>query len=471
MSLTFRIATVIYSFGMMSFALFVQSTGILGLKIKWRLLPVFFICAEVLQWISLGISILMTLIGINEDIASSSLFDIFCYTSTAFILGWLLSRNLRVPLIHAITASILGTFIINTANSLMVQVVEEYSPLFDRQHFLVFIHFYIPYTLTLVVAVLTSFILKKSEFYRYFSALFRSRFRSIFTLFLCYVLMCIMPLLQLIAPETTPDAGYATFFFSLIVIGLFLIQFAAMYAAGQDKIKAQEETILQQQAHMALLEELQQEIRAFRHDFTNLFSGLTLQAQEGDLAGIQDFMKRTSSYFDEKLGNEIAQMDGLNNIELYPLRSLLATKLAKMRQMHVKGVLEALNPVRKEQGMDTDDLLRALGILLDNAIEAVSSPNGEVHIVLLQEEKSLYLAVANNYDKTPDLNAFTRKGYTTKGKGHGTGLSSYRRIVARCRGCASRTYLKNGMLIQELHIPAASGSLGLHCQRGSQCYD
>ncbi len=454
MSLTFRIATVIYSFGMMSFALFVQSTGILGLKIKWHLLPVFFICAEVLQWISLGISILMTLIGINEDIASSSLFDIFCYTSTAFILGWLLSRNLRVPLIHAITASILGTFIINTANSLMVQVVEEYSPLFDRQHFLVFIHFYIPYTLTLVVAVLTSFILKKSEFYRYFSALFRSRFRSIFTLFLCYVLMCIMPLLQLIAPETTPDAGYATFFFSLIVIGLFLIQFAAMYAAGQDKIKAQEETILQQQAHMALLEELQQEIRAFRHDFTNLFSGLTLQAQEGNLAGIQDFMKRTSSYFDEKLGNEIAQMDGLNNIELYPLRSLLATKLAKMRQMHVKGVLEALNPVRKEQGIDTDDLLRALGILLDNAIEAASSPNGEVHIVLLQEEKSLYLAVANNYDKTPDLNAFTRKGYTTKGKGHGTGLSSYRRIVARCRGCASRTYLKNGMLIQELHIPA-----------------
>ena len=41
-------------------------------------------------------------------------------------------------------------------------------------------------------------------------------------------------------------------------------------------------------------------------------------------------MKRTSSYFDEKLGNEIAQMDGLNNIELYPLRSLLATKLAKI---------------------------------------------------------------------------------------------------------------------------------------------
>ena len=262
-----------------------------------------------------------------------------------------------------------------------------------------------------------------------------------------------MPLQQLLFPDLTPDASYATFFFALIVVGVFLIQFAAMYTAGQDRIKAQEETILQQQAHMALLEELQQEIRAFRHDFTNLFSGLALQAQEGDLAGIQDFMKRTSSYFDEKLGSEIAQMDGLNNIQLYPLRSLLATKLAKMRQLHIKGTLEALAPVRDGLAMDTDDLLRALGILLDNAIEAVPTGGGQVRVVLLQEEKELYLAVANNYEKAPDLTALTKKGYTTKGAGHGTGLGSYRRIVARCRGCAARTFLQDGMFVQELHIP------------------
>ena len=122
--------------------------------------------------------------------------------------------------------------------------------------------------------------------------------------------------------------------------------------------------------------------------------------------------------------------------------------------MHMQGVLEVLNPVRSQQGMDTDDLLRVLGILLDNAIEAAPAQDGKVRVVLLQEEKELYLAVANNYDKTPDLAALTRKGYTTKGDGHGTGLSSYRRIIARCRGCASRTYLKDGMFVQELHIPA-----------------
>ena len=454
MSLAFRLGTVAFIMAMMALALYILTAGILGRKIHWKSLGIFFVCAEALQWAAMLLYLLYTVATGQEDMPSA-VFDTVCYLLAALVLGALMTKVHRIPLLHTFTAAILCTFVVNTANTTMVHVVEEYSPLFDRQHFLAFVRLDVPYMLTVGVALLVAAILKKSEFYRYFAALFRSRARGVLTLVVCLALMFILPLQQLLFPDLTPNASYATFFLALIVAGVFLLQFAAMYAAGQDRIKAQEETILQQQAHMALLEELQQEIRAFRHDFTNLFSGLTLQVQEGDLAGIQDFMKRTSSYFDEKLGSEIAQMDGLNNIQLYPLRSLLATKLAKMRQMRIKGVLEAMKPVNSRLGMDTDDLLRALGILLDNAIEAVPKGKGQVRVVLLQEEKELYLAVENNYEKAPDLTALTKKGYTTKGSGHGTGLTSYRRIVSRCRGCATRTYLKDGMFIQELHIPAA----------------
>ena len=453
MSLAYRLGSVAFIMALMALALYILTAGILGRKIHWKSLGIFFICGEVFQWSAMFLYLLYTVVTGQENIPSA-VFDTACYLLMALVLGAMMTKLHRIPLLHTFTAAILCTFVVNTANNTMVYVVEEYSPLFDRQHFLVFVRLDLPYMLTVGIALLVAAILKRSEFYRYFTTMFRSRARGILTLVVCLVLMLIMPLQQLLFPNLTPDASYATFFFALIVVGVFLLQFAAMYAAGQDRIKAQEETILQQQAHMVLLEELQQEIRAFRHDFTNLFSGLTLQAQEGDLAGIQDFMKRTSSYFDEKLGNEIAQMDGLNNIQLYPLRSLLATKLAKMRQMRIKGVLEALKPIDSRLGMDTDDLLRALGILLDNAIEAVPKEEGQVRVVLLQEEKELYLAVANNYEKAPDLSSLTKKGYTTKGSGHGTGLTSYRRIVARCRGCATRTYLKDGMFIQELHIPA-----------------
>ena len=454
MSLAFRLGTVAFTMAMMALALYILTAGILGRKIHWKSLGIFFVCAEALQWAAMLLYLLYT-VATGQENMPSAVFDTVCYLLAALVLGALMTKVHRIPLLYTFTAAILCTFVVNTANTTMVYVVEEYSPLFDRQHFLAFVRLDVPYMLTVGVALLVAAILKRSEFYRYFAAMFRSRARGVLTLAVCLALMFILPLQQLLFPDLTPNASYATFFFALIVSGVFLLQFAAMYAAGQDRIKAQEETILQQQSHMALLEELQQEIRAFRHDFTNLFSGLTLQAQEGDLAGIQDFMKRTSSYFDEKLGSEIAQMDGLNNIQLYPLRSLLATKLAKMRQMRIKGVLEAMKPVNGQLGMDTDDLLRALGILLDNAIEAVPKGEGQVRVVLLQEEKELYLAVANNYEKAPDLPDLTKKGYTTKGSGHGTGLTSYRRIVSRCRGCAARTYLKDGMFIQELHIPAA----------------
>ena len=88
-------------------------------------------------------------------------------------------------------------------------------------------------------------------------------------------------------------------------------------------------------------------------------------------------------------------------------------------------------------------------------MEAVSEKEGKVRIVLLQEDNELYIAVANNYDNAPDLSAISRKGYTTKGEGRGTGLTSYRRIVSRCKGCVTRTYLKDGFFVQELRLPAA----------------
>ena len=152
------------------------------------------------------------------------------------------------------------------------------------------------------------------------------------------------------------------------------------------------------------------------------------------------------------MGSEIRQMEGLSNIQLYPVRSLISAKLNLMRQRHIQVALEIMNPVTGVR-MPTEDLLRCQGILLDNAIEAASREEGKIRVVLLQDARELYIAVANNYDKQPNLGALTRNGYTTKGKGRGTGLSSYRRMVSRCPNCITRTYIKNEYLVQELRIP------------------
>lgn len=448
MPLAFRLGTVFLVFFCFGFGIFKMALGLLGQKIKKIPLIIYIVYFCAASWAAVLVSVLA---GIPED---GLLLSLVSSSLHAAVLGILLKKSYHVPLFQTLTAAVLGNFIVYTVYHVVDVTAATYSPVFDGKYLYVLTTIYIPYLSCPMAAILTSFLLKKSNFYHYFSHLFAHKSRAVIAFAVSFALMCVWPVLDWLYPDTKPDAGYAVFFFSLIVIALFCVQFLAMYAASQDRIRAQEETIAQQQAHMELLEELQQEIRAFRHDVTNLFSGLTLQAQEGDLAGIQEFMKKTSNYFDAKLGNEIQQMDGLNNIQPYPLRSLLTTKLASMRKKHIQAVLEVLKPLNASLAIQTEDLLRAIGILLDNAMEAASPKDGVVRMVLLQEEKELYLAIANNYAAAPDLSALARKGYTTKGKGHGTGLSSYRKIISGYRGCVSRTYLKDGMFVQELHIPA-----------------
>ena len=239
----------------------------------------------------------------------------------------------------------------------------------------------------------------------------------------------------------------------LIAAALFFLLYAARYHDSRERVKAQEDIILQQQAHLALLEELQQEMRTFRHDFTNLMTGMTLQVQEGDLKGIRDFMRNTGNYFDERLGDEINNLEAINRIAIPSLRSLITSKLALMQKEGIHQKVEVLYPVTSE-GMRQQDLLRGLGILLDNAIEeAKKSKFPKISLVLLQTETELLLAVANSYGSTPDLSLMNQNNYTTKGNNRGTGLMSLRKIILKYPGCIMGMNLKNELFHYELRIP------------------
>ena len=117
--------------------------------------------------------LLYTTVTRQEDMPSA-VFDTVGYLLLALILGLLMARIHHIPLLHTFTAAVLCTFVVNTANNTMLYVVEEYSPLFDRQHFLAFVRLDVPYMLTVGVALLAAAILKRSGFYRYFSAMFRT---------------------------------------------------------------------------------------------------------------------------------------------------------------------------------------------------------------------------------------------------------------------------------------------------------
>ena len=70
------------------------------------------------------------------------------------------------------------------------------------------------------------------------------------------------------------------------------------------------------------------------------------------------------------------------------------------------------------------DITKILGVFIDNAIDASSkAEQKEVEIDFKVQKDCLIISVANTYDNKTDVNKIGKKGYSTKGAGHGLGLS------------------------------------------------
>lgn len=242
----------------------------------------------------------------------------------------------------------------------------------------------------------------------------------------------------------------------ITILLLVWIYMVFMYISRQDiqkrRIEAQQVSLQQQTVYIENLESLQQEVRQFRHDFKNMMSGMYLQVKEGDMTAVQSLIQDMTADFDNQVGEQIKLMNQLANIHHLEMKSLLLTKLEQMRQDGIRYDLEVMRVFEKTRLRGTD-LCRCLGILLDNAMEAVwGRADGRVHIMISSQENYTTLLVKNTLYEAVDFHKIGTKGYTTKGDGRGIGLNSYRQILSQYDYVLSLTTIKDGYFIQELKI-------------------
>lgn len=72
-------------------------------------------------------------------------------------------------------------------------------------------------------------------------------------------------------------------------------------------------------------------------------------------------------------------------------------------------------------------IVEILGILLDNAIEAVAERDSKgIFVKIFESADSIYIAVKNDSEvfSRQEFGLFTQPGYSTKGTGRGTGLAN-----------------------------------------------
>ena len=208
-----------------------------------------------------------------------------------------------------------------------------------------------------------------------------------------------------------------------LIFVLILVSFLHQIRARmfqEEKGKMQAELLGQQEMYIQELESIQSSMRSFRHDYKNMMSSLYLQSREGNIEEIEKNIHSLIDDFDENI-------DWKMN---------LTVQMANIRISEVKPL----------------DLSRALGILLDNAIEETEKTGGKISLVVSEQQDTVHIIVENTIEQEVDLSRIYEEGYSTKGSGRGNGLPGLRKILQKYPGASLMTECENGTFIQRLAI-------------------
>lgn len=240
----------------------------------------------------------------------------------------------------------------------------------------------------------------------------------------------------LISTQLYITAFYITnlpFFITFLsVVGLFIYFCISIYTIFTvSKLESTSMSLEESQLYNKTLEILQDNTRAFRHDFSNILQGMVGYMDKNDMEGLKKY------YF--QLVDDIQHSNNLttlspkvvNNPAIY---NVLANKYHKADSLGIKIHLEAFLDMN-ELDIKIYEFTRVLGILMDNAIEAASECENKIINVTFRKDtkKQMQLLIIENTYKDKNINTdkIFEKGYSTKEGNTGLGLWEIRQILKK----------------------------------------
>lgn len=191
------------------------------------------------------------------------------------------------------------------------------------------------------------------------------------------------------------------------------------------------------------VENEKQQLQELMHEYENVLNQTSENRHEmlNDLLILRSIADKNSSEFTRTLDGIIRQYD-TKKFKKYTSLAKLPTGVKGMIYYKIAFINEneinfdtVVNGVdyAKFEAMDKElyyKVCKILGILMDNAIDAcVDSDKKKLVVSVYTENEDLCVEIDNSYSGIVDKDGIKKKGYTTKGKNHGYGLTILNRIV------------------------------------------
>ena len=131
--------------------------------------------------------------------------------------------------------------------------------------------------------------------------------------------------------------------------------------------------------------------------------------------------------------------------------------IIKAKNKGIEPVISIDGDVPNTVSVTSVELARILGIILDNAIEAVCGiKDGTRKAVILgvyADKEHVTYTVKNTYSVQPDLSKIFDNDYSTKGGEHGRGLAIVKRITDKYDDVILNVKLEKEYFVAELNLP------------------
>lgn len=196
-------------------------------------------------------------------------------------------------------------------------------------------------------------------------------------------------------------------------------------------LQKEKEQMAVMREYTSRLEKFCEEMRVLRHDYRNILATLQDYIDSTDCIELQQYFHKTLLPGFSALSGDGIILGKLRLIEEPALKSLLCAKLSSALDRKLNLSLELTETV-PQTALNTLDLCRILGILLDNAIEAAAEADSRrLHVAIISLDREVVFLVRNStLPLQAPISQLSSKGYTTKDGHTGLGLATLTEILS-----------------------------------------
>lgn len=332
-------------------------------------------------------------------------------------------------------------------SSLLIRLIFNIEPSAISTHVFYFVfHFIISVSIAIIIRQLMNR-LKLSYLYnnRIYLLLLAAFLGLSFTVFYVY-----MPK----SYNTEKEFEFQTLFYVIYVcvaaIFIILISFTVIREMALQRTKKE---INQYYKYTLQIEQINNEMRKFRHDYVNILATLSEFIREDDMDGLKTYFDQNIAHLHDDMKLNAIKINGLQNLHVREIKGLLTTKIIQSQEQNINISVEITEQI-DHINMNIVELSRCIGIIMDNAIEASEFvDNPTIQIAFIKNEKSILLVFMNKCSKdTPKVHKLFENHYSTKGRKRGIGLTTLKEITEKTDHVFLDTFINNQYFIQKLEI-------------------